>query len=419
MNPLENLKETVNAAAFIDNVKVAQLGVDEEVFKERATLIACIAQHVDEKIEQLQLPKILQSAFISHVVKHIDEIIKHPKIPKVSHTSEEIESLIASITTIVFGEQRDDSQLQFQASQFLMIQNEKIYLIGQKLGKGGYGNVYLLSPARALAEDNEDVVMKLAKFNENDRKKHTEAVIAIENEFQILSKIHAQGEVVGIQARPIKIVNIAAQVIGGKYYGYLGKKYDGDYSQEMNSPISLAERLQDFLQILSGLAYIHSKNIVHSDVKPNNVFRKQTLNGKLVHLSDFGLARDLSINANLLSIKTPNASKICIDDLLAFSELIRKRPCKKEEIIFLEKQRDIFAMGLVFYRALNENEIPYPLSSQISPLTDQADLYPNLTVYREMNPNVPQEIQAIIKSMLNRDYTKRPSASIVIEMLQG
>lgn len=49
--------------------------------------------------------------------------------------------------------------------------------------------------------------------------------------------------------------------------------------------------LDIFVQVLSGLRYIHLQNIVHHDIKPSNIFIGCEKNGELyVQLGDFGLA---------------------------------------------------------------------------------------------------------------------------------
>ncbi|MDG1481730.1 MAG: DUF3320 domain-containing protein [Myxococcota bacterium] len=68
-----------------------------------------------------------------------------------------------------------------------------------------------------------------------------------------------------------------------------------DLSEHLARGVPEAEDSLDWmLQLLQVLGFIHSKGIIHRDVKPSNIFLQTTDTGLTVRLMDFGIARDLS-----------------------------------------------------------------------------------------------------------------------------
>lgn len=98
--------------------------------------------------------------------------------------------------------------------------------------------------------------------------------------------------------------------------------------------------------ICNALILCHSKNILHQDIKPENIFVNRDGNYKL---GDFGIARilDPSVDANT-SIGTLQ---------YAAPEQLRGT---------YDKRVDIYSLGLVLYELSNQNRLPFADSSYVS-----------------------------------------------------
>ncbi|KAK6097876.1 Eukaryotic translation initiation factor 2-alpha kinase 3 [Batrachochytrium dendrobatidis] len=64
--------------------------------------------------------------------------------------------------------------------------------------------------------------------------------------------------------------------------------------------VDRAHNMLIFAQLVSGLVHIHGQNIIHRDVKPENIFLK----GSHVYLGDFGLAK--SVSDHIIIMGEPN-----------------------------------------------------------------------------------------------------------------
>lgn len=73
----------------------------------------------------------------------------------------------------------------------------------------------------------------------------------------------------------------------GNLYNYQNK--------QTNKVFSMEEAVYIYLQVLQGLEYIHHNNIIHRDIKLENIFIKKNTknNNYLCKIGDFGLARPI------------------------------------------------------------------------------------------------------------------------------
>uniref|UniRef100_A0A672FC79 Inhibitor of nuclear factor kappa-B kinase subunit alpha n=1 Tax=Salarias fasciatus TaxID=181472 RepID=A0A672FC79_SALFA len=155
-----------------------------------------------------------------------------------------------------------------------------------KLGTGGFGNVYLY---QHLQELGAKIAVKLCRLDLNSETKSRWS-----REIQIMKKLN-HVNVVEAREVPEELNAIALNDLPLLAMEYCSR---GDLRKLLNKPenccgLKESEVLSLLSDIGSGIQYLHENKIIHRDLKPENIVL-QEVDGKLVHkIIDLGYAKDL------------------------------------------------------------------------------------------------------------------------------
>jgi serine/threonine protein kinase len=141
------------------------------------------------------------------------------------------------------------------------------------------------------------------------------------------------------------------QLCAGTLKDYCVKKYQGPMPRDI---IVL-------YQIANGLHYIHSQNLVHRDVKPDNILISMTTPVQM-KLSDFGFVKKTSPQGSFSQSGVKGTEKWMALEILKLMENM------DDNIIELPHgtiKSDTFAAGCVFFFFLTRGKHPFGKSIQI------------------------------------------------------
>ncbi len=152
------------------------------------------------------------------------------------------------------------------------------------------------------------------------------------------------------------------------------------------------------IPVCGALEEAHGAGVIHRDIKPSNIFIERTPRGEVPKLLDFGIAKILD------KVGTDITSAGSVLGTLAYMapERFNTKP--------IDGKADVYSLGITLYQLLcgrtpfvgregdpmglvmrHVNEPPAPL--------------------REMNPDVPEAVEAAVMQALRKKPMQRPSAA--------
>ncbi|MFC2694812.1 MAG: Stk1 family PASTA domain-containing Ser/Thr kinase [Lactobacillus sp.] len=247
------------------------------------------------------------------------------------------------------------------------------YRIVDSLGEGGMANVY-------LAEDiilHRKVAVKMLR--EDLQKADPGTIKRFQREALATSELS--------HPNIVSVFDVASwHGIPYMVMEYVAGPNLKEYIQK-NKPLSLKRVIAIMDQILSAVFLAHKHNVIHRDLKPQNILLDQKGNAKI---ADFGIALAMS-ETELTRTNTALGS-------------VHYMSPEQTRGGVVTKQSDIYSLGIILYEMIT-GEVPFSGETAVSvALKHMRDQIPSV---REQNPAVPQALENVILQATAKDPRDR------------
>jgi class 3 adenylate cyclase/tRNA A-37 threonylcarbamoyl transferase component Bud32 len=278
-----------------------------------------------------------------------------------------------------------DLPSEFSTLKTLDTRSDERYALARLIGSGGMAEVY-------LARDREldrDVAFKALK--------HRYA----EDE-QFVERFKREARNVASLSHP-NIVQVydRGETQDGSYYIVMEWVPGGTLEERIlrEGPLPPAEATAVALQVARALCVAHRRNVIHRDIKPQNILLAESGEAKV---ADFGIAKAAACTVATQEGVIPGTPHY------VSPEQVLGQPATP--------QSDLYSLGVVLYEMLT-GRVPHdaetPIGIAMKHVSGQ--LHPP----KEVNPDVPEGINAVTTRLLAREPENRyQSADELVEDLE-
>ncbi|TMW65509.1 hypothetical protein Poli38472_008151 [Pythium oligandrum] len=274
----------------------------------------------------------------------------------------------------------DNAQPEALDLRHAVTQNE--YRVQKQISKGSYGDVFVaerISDGRLVCLKQMDLEF-LSTGERNGCLEEVRLLQSLPHHPHIIRLYDAFWDVsiVAIKHRLVLSLEYAAA---------------GDLDVFIQSqPRDVTQTLRIFAQVLTGVGFLHSRHILHRDLKSKNIF---CFNDERVVVGDFGTCK-------------PLASTVAMAKTLVGSPLYMSPELLDDEPYSFST--DVWSLGCVLYELLT-SRTPFA-----APSYPAVVLKITKAAYDPLPPSIPGDVQGLVAKMLQRDPHERPSIAEILDM---
>ncbi|KAM4663140.1 serine/threonine-protein kinase A-Raf isoform 1-T2 [Discoglossus pictus] len=285
-------------------------------------------------------------------------------------------------------EKKKVKPLGYRDSSYYWEVNSSEVIVLKRIGTGSFGTVY-------RGKWHGDVAVKILKVTNPT----AEQIQAFKNEMQVLRKTRHVNILLfmGFMTRP-NFAIITQWCEGSSLYRHL---------HVIETRFDIFQLIDIARQTAQGMDYLHAKNIIHRDLKSNNIFLHE---GLTVKIGDFGLATVKTRWSGSQQVEQPSGSILWMAP-----EVIRMQENSPYSF-----QSDVYAYGVVLFE-LMAGILPYASINnrdQIIFMVGRGYLFPDLN---KVSNNCPKAMKRLLVNCLKFKREERPLFPQIlssIELLQ-
>lgn len=258
------------------------------------------------------------------------------------------------------------------------------YLIDARLGSGGMGTVYRgtrlhIGDAVAIKILHRDTIVDIQAAERFRREAQATSRLKHPNAVSIYDfGISADG-----------LAYIVMELVEGRSLRSIIKR------RGPLSPLTVAEILG---QVCDALDEAHRNNMVHRDIKPDNIIVNTSPGGLRVKVLDFGIAKLHNISAEMINLTATGS-------VMGTPQYMSPEQCMDEE---LDGRSDIYSLGIVLYETLT-GRVPFSSTSSTAVAVQQVNQKP--PSLRSLNPSISPVLESVVMHALEKKREARPQTA--------
>ena len=258
------------------------------------------------------------------------------------------------------------------------------YTVLAALGSGGMGEVYRAHDPRL----GRDVAVKVLRLQSTEQQ-------------DTLDRLLREASLASALNHPNIVTIYDTGTIGDDRYVVMELVEGTTLRQLASQPLASDRAVAIARQIAEALAVAHTANIVHRDIKPDNVMVRPD---GYVKLLDFGLAR------HHVAMMSAGPTVPLSDPGMVVGTVGYMAP-EQARGELAAPEADIFAFGVLLYEMLTGKH-PFAASSQMATL--HALIWDTPEPPAIVNTDLPRPLDQLVVEMLQKDARLRPGAGEVL-----